>query len=85
MKNIEITKKTKIGDLLVHNKVISSGQLSLALQEQKESGKKIGRIIVDLGFITEDRLLNSLSEQLNIPFVDIKYYQFDKKIIEKIK
>ena len=67
-------KKIRIGDLLVENRVISEGQLQAALSEQKKSGHKLGYTLIELGFIDEQRLLDFLSQQLQIPFVDLTSY-----------
>ncbi|GIU19742.1 MSHA biogenesis protein MshE [Shewanella colwelliana] len=63
--------KMRLGDLLVQEQIISEAQLMQALAEQKNSGKKLGRTLIDLSSITEDQLLKFLSQQLNIPFLDI--------------
>jgi MSHA biogenesis protein MshE len=68
---MEITKKIRIGDLLVQNRVITHEQLLSALAEQKKTGRKLGRTLIDLNFIKETDLLNFLSRQLQIPFLDI--------------
>lgn len=68
---MDITKKIRIGDLLVQNRIISHEQLLSALAEQKKTGRKLGRTLIDLNFIKETDLLNFLSRQLQIPFLDI--------------
>ena len=65
-------RKVRLGDLLVEAGLISDGQLQLALQEQKRSGAKLGRAVVDLGFVSEVKLLEALSRQLAIPYVDLR-------------
>jgi len=67
-------KKIRIGDLLVQNHIISHEQLLTALAEQKKTGRKLGRTLIDLSFIKETDLLNFLSRQLQIPFLDIAQY-----------
>jgi MSHA biogenesis protein MshE len=68
---MEITKKIRIGDLLIQNRIITHEQLLAALAEQKKTGRKLGRTLIDLNFIKETDLLNFLSRQLQIPFLDI--------------
>ncbi|MGD8827919.1 MAG: GspE/PulE family protein, partial [Gammaproteobacteria bacterium] len=70
-------QKIRIGDLLVQHKAISESQLKAALEEQKRSGRKLGRVLIDLGYIGEDAMLTILSKQLDIPFIDLKHYNFD--------
>nr|WP_275659576.1 GspE/PulE family protein [Shewanella insulae] len=61
----------RLGDLLVQEAIISEAQLGQALAEQKNTGKKLGRTLIDLSCITEEQLLKFLSQQLHIPFLDI--------------
>ncbi|MDP2902107.1 MAG: GspE/PulE family protein [Methylovulum sp.] len=71
---MDTTKKIRIGDLLVQNRVITHEQLLSALAEQKKTGGKLGRTLIDLHAIKETDLLNFLSRQLQIPFLDISRY-----------
>ena len=77
-------KKIRIGDLLVEHKIISENQLQAALGEQKKSGRKLGRTLIELGFITEDQLLEFLSRQLQVPFIDLKHYKYDPETVRLI-
>lgn len=80
-----VTKqKVRIGDLLVQNGVITQDQLQTALEKQKEMGLKLGRVLVHLGYVEEDQFLSFLSQQLEIPFVDLKRFQFDVELIQRL-
>ncbi len=74
-------KKLRLGDLLVESKIISQLQLDTALEEQRKLGRKLGRILVDKGYLTEDGLLSFLSRQLAVPFVELSHYQFEPAVI----
>ena len=74
-------KKLRLGDLLVESKIISQLQLDTALDEQRKLGRKLGRILVDKGYLTEDGLLTFLSRQLAVPFVELSHYQFEPAVI----
>lgn len=80
----EPKKKLRIGDLLIQNEMITEDQLMTALAEQKKTGRKLGRSLIDLGYVDEDSLLNLLSGQLEIPFVQLKHYQFSQHLIDKL-
>lgn len=69
--------KMRLGDLLVHENIISSEQLDNALAAQRTSGRKLGDTLIDLGFIGEPQLLRFLAQQLNIPFLDITQRRID--------
>jgi len=77
-------KKIRIGDLLVQNRIITHEQLMSALAEQKKSGRKLGRTLIDLNFIAETDLLNFLSRQLQIPFIDLTQYQRNDEVINQL-
>ena len=77
-------KRVRIGDLLVEHKVISQNQLQEALAAQKKSGRKLGRVLVEIGYVDEDRLLVLLSEQLDIPYVDLSRFEPDPEIITRL-
>jgi len=77
-------KKVRLGDLLVDNKLISKRLLEEALEDQKKSGRKLGRVLIENGFITEDQMLEVLSQQLKIPFVDLLHYKSNPDVIKLI-
>jgi MSHA biogenesis protein MshE len=74
-------KRIRLGDLLVEHKLISEGQLMAALDEQKKSGRKLGRVLMENGYVKEDDVLNLLSQQLKVPFVDLSSYHFKPEVV----
>lgn len=74
--------KIRIGDLLVQNQVLTEEQLMKGLQRQKDTGQRLGRTLIDLGYIDEDRFLSFLSQQLDIPFVDLRRFNFDVDLVQ---
>ncbi|MEM7001130.1 MAG: ATPase, T2SS/T4P/T4SS family [Pseudomonadota bacterium] len=75
-------KKLRIGDLLVSAGEIQQSELDAALAEQRQSGQKLGRILVSKGFIPEARFLEFLAEQLGIPFVDLHNTSIDEDLLK---
>ncbi len=67
-------EKVRIGDLLVQQKLITQDQLAFALDQQKRSGRKLGRVLVDNAFVTEEHISEALAKQLNIPYINLKFY-----------
>jgi len=55
---------SKIGDILVHNKILNQNQLEEALSKQKESNEKLGLVLINLGFIDENDLISAYSQQM---------------------
>ncbi|MHB0925571.1 MAG: GspE/PulE family protein [Gallionellaceae bacterium] len=70
-------EKVRLGDLLVQQKLISLDQLKIALEQQKSSGRKLGRVLTDNAFVTGEQISEALARQLNIPYINLKYYNID--------
>ena len=63
--------KMRLGDLLVHEHMITEAQLSEALNVQAATGRKLGSTLISLELISEPQLLRFLAQQLQVPFLDI--------------
>ena len=61
----------KLGELLMERGNLALEDLERALEIQRERGDKIGRILVDLGFISQKDLLLALSDQLGLPVAQL--------------
>ncbi len=77
-------EKIRLGDLLVQQKLLSQDQLKFALEEQKRSGRKLGRVLVDNAFVSEDQISEALAKQLNIPYINLKYYNVNLEIVRRL-
>ncbi len=73
-------KKIQIGKILLEQMLITEEQLEKAMTEQNQSGKKLGQALVDLGFVDEDQLLQVLSNQMNIPLIDLRNYPINPEV-----
>ncbi|MDQ2901780.1 MAG: type II secretion system ATPase GspE [Acidobacteriota bacterium] len=60
-----------LGELLISRRLIEKEDLDRALDLQKERGDKLGKILVDMGFIAMRDLVAALSEQLSIPLATL--------------
>jgi type IV pilus assembly protein PilB len=58
-----------LGDILVRHGVLSAERLEAALSEQKGRGGRLGAVLVDAGFCTEEEIAKALAAQFRIPFV----------------
>ncbi|MDD5390597.1 MAG: GspE/PulE family protein [Gallionellaceae bacterium] len=65
-------EKIRLGDLLVQQKLLSQEQLGIALEKQKASGRKLGRVLVENAFVTEDEISGAIARQLDIPLLDLR-------------
>jgi len=67
--------KMRLGDLLVHEHIITNEQLMQALNSQKSTGRKLGDTLIELSYLSERQLLEFLAQQLNVPFLDISQHR----------
>lgn len=78
------SKKVRVGDLLLERQLINQEQLMMALAEQKRTGKKLGKAITDLGFVTEVKLLTLLSDYFGYPYIDLSRFRLDSALIQRL-
>jgi general secretion pathway protein E/type IV pilus assembly protein PilB len=77
-------KPMRIGEHLISLGIISADQLQVALQEQKNSKKLLGQVLVELGFITEQTLAEVLAESTGTRRFDPKTAVLDQDLIRKV-
>ncbi|MDA2923683.1 type II secretion system ATPase GspE [Acidobacteria bacterium AH-259-L09] len=65
----ELRLKKPFGEELLEKEVIAEEELATALNLQKQSGEKIGKLLVDIGALSEVDMVAHLSEYLNVPYV----------------
>jgi type IV pilus assembly protein PilB len=72
----------RIGELLVKSRLINKKQLAEALAMQQQSEKRLGEILIDLGYIKLGDLVKMLSKQKAIPFVALRAQILNEKLIK---
>ncbi len=77
-------KPVRIGDLLIEKGLINQGQLRIALIEQKKQNKPVGKILVQLGFVTESIMRDVLGSQLDQESVDLSKVVPDPEAIKMV-
>jgi MSHA biogenesis protein MshE len=77
-----IKRRIRLGEVLVQHKAITEEQLASALVEQRRSGRKLGRVLADLGYMSESSLHDFLANHLQVPFVDLKQARVDRDVVK---
>jgi MSHA biogenesis protein MshE len=77
-----VKRRIRLGDVLVEHGTITAEQLATALTEQRRSGRKLGRVLADLGFVSESALHELLAKHLEVPFVDLKHARIDREAVK---
>ena len=74
----------RLGETLVREGLITKDQLSRALQEQTQSGMRLGYCLVKLGYIDENELTKLMARQHRMPAVDLTRFEVDQRIIKLV-
>jgi MSHA biogenesis protein MshE len=75
-------EKIRLGDLLIQQGLLNEPQLKLALEEQKRSGRKLGRVIVESGYVTEEGISKALARQVGIAYIDLKFFNVKQELVD---
>ena len=74
-----------IGTLLVQRGLINAEQLAAATERQATSGKALGDVLVDMGFVAERDIVAAVGDVLGVPFADLRREAPDAEVVSLIK
>ncbi len=79
---VRISKTGFLGSILLDLKLITPEKLEIALKEQsaleETSKRRLGEVLINLGFISEDDMLRALSSQLGLKYM--RFSEFPKSV-----
>jgi len=73
-------QRLRLGDMLVAAGVITTAQLQAALDEQRRSGRKLGRVLIEDGISDEPAIARALAQQLQVPYIELTLDQVQPRI-----
>jgi type IV pilus assembly protein PilB len=79
-----MTRKKRIGEVLIEAGLLNETQLAAALNSQRTWGGKLGSTLVRMGFVREEDILKCLSDQLRLPSVDFRRVQISARAKELV-
>ena len=74
----------QLGDILLEGGHVTPEQLANALEEQRRLGRSLGRVLVDLGLLSEGQLVSALATQIGLRFVDLSDYPVDGSAVMRV-
>jgi MSHA biogenesis protein MshE len=77
-------QRFRLGDLLVQDALISTEQLEQALAEQRSSGRKLGQVLIDHGWITEAQIAKAVARQLRAPYIDLVHFPIRPELAQTL-
>ncbi|HON09390.1 MAG TPA: ATPase, T2SS/T4P/T4SS family [Chitinispirillaceae bacterium] len=81
---IHLDQKKRIGEVLLEQGLLTEEQLQAGLEEQRKTGLQLGKCLVNLGFISENTLVDVLSAQLDIQHVVLENFSFSRQLVHVI-
>ena len=76
--------KKRLGDELIDRGLVTQDQIEIAIREQKKADKPLGKVLTDLGFISESVMRDVLGESLGNKSVDLSNVVPDSDAIQLI-
>ncbi len=76
--------KKRLGDILTGEGLITPSQLEKALLLQKGKNKRVGKILVELGYLDERQIAGALAKQLSLPLVSCNDYKITKELLSLV-
>jgi MSHA biogenesis protein MshE len=77
-------EKVRLGEILIQQKLITDDQLKVALDDQRKSGRRFGRVVIEKNFATEEQISQALARQLNVPFVSLKQFNIKREVTSRL-
>lgn len=74
-------KRIRLGDVLVQKGLITEDQLMKALKEQKLRKTKLGETLISLGYVSEKEIVDILTAQLGIEYVELRNMKLDEAAV----
>ncbi len=72
-----MSEDNQLGSLLIARGLLTQEQLDAALEEQQQTHRSLGRILIDKSLVTEAGLVSTLATQLGLEYVDVADYPVD--------
>jgi len=79
------SRRRRLGELLIDAKVLDDTRLQAALAEQRRWGGKLGRTLVELGFVDEKTMVAVLAHQLQLATVDLDTAKLPERVVELLR
>jgi type IV pilus assembly protein PilB len=73
-----------LGQLLKEMELVTEGQVQEAVAIQREKGGALGRILVDLGYVTDEEIMLALGAQVGMEVVNLDEIKVPKEVLEKL-
>lgn len=77
-------KVVRLGEILLEEGIINAEQLNEALARQKVVKKRLGNVIMDLGYADEKDILKALAKRLKVEYLDAPIFNVELEVVRLI-
>ena len=74
----------QLGDILLGRGLVQADELQQAMETQAQKGRSLGRVLVDMGALSEGQLVAALAEQIGLQYVDLTEYPVDTGAVARV-
>ena len=74
----------RLGEMLLEKNIITKEQHKKAIEEHKKTGEFLGQVFIRMGFISDIDLMKILSQQMGIPYTNLKEIKIDSSVIKRV-
>jgi len=74
-----------LGDILLERQLITQEQLAAAIEHQRTTDRRLGQVLIDLGFTTPDAVLGALSIQLGVPAIRLHSAEANRAALQVLR
>lgn len=80
---VDSKRKKRLGDMLLEEHIITNEQIEEALLQKKD--RKLGEVLVDLGYTNETEIAKALSRQLGLEIVSLNGIQIEENVLKLVE
>ncbi|MBM3156625.1 MAG: pilus assembly protein PilB [Chloroflexi bacterium] len=80
----KITSRKGLGEILIEAGQLTAEQLEKAMKLQQKQHGKLGEILIELKLVSPEKIAAALSNQLNMPLIDLKRYLIQPKALQLV-
>lgn len=79
-----MSQRIRLGDLLIQAQLVTPEKVEEALARQKETGRRLGETLIELGYVSEQEVAQVLSSQLSVPWANLRHIDFSRELLNLV-
>lgn len=76
--------KRRLGDVLLEQELVTLEQIEECVEAQRSGGSSLASVLVERGYLSEEDLVVTLSDQLGIPHMRVSNYNIPQEVLDEV-